>query len=213
MRQLASGPTSADTLPRPALWTLAAIHFKEAVEWIWQVLQFLYFLCLRKGSQSQAGSKDEIVKELRGDTKTFDALKYELGEATAPAEASPSLETLADFLFLVAGYSAIVSQMGICSEGQLDELLLPWFSAMYWLRFAYSLRGELWLGPHLLPILSAMRDTGAFFFVTFLCVVASTHAYIILNPRGDDDFPLYSAFTHTTRLALFLGSCWKSSRP
>ena len=200
------------------MWTLAAIHFKEAVEWIWQVLQFLFYcsLCRRRrpeGSQSQEGSKDgsnsqegsqgEIVTVLKDDPKTSSVLKYELGEATSMAQASPSLETLADLLFLVAGYAAIVSQMGMCSQGKLDHLLLPWFSAMYWLRFVYSLRGELWLGPHLLPILSAMRDTVAFFFVTFLCIVASTHAYIILEPRGEDDFPLYSAFTHTTRLAMF----------
>ena len=113
-----------------------------------------------------------------------EVLKSQQDEATAFGEAFLSLEILADLLFLVVGYSAILSQMEVCSEGKLEELLLPWFSAMYWLRFAYSLRGELWLGPHLLPILSAMRDTGAFFFLTFLCVVASTHAYIILNPRG-----------------------------
>ena len=67
----------------------------------------------------------------------------------------------------------------------------------------YSLRGERWLGPYLLPILSAVRDTVAFFFVTMGCIAAATHAYVILGPRGEDAFPLYSAFTHTVRLAMF----------
>ncbi|CAE7719744.1 unnamed protein product, partial [Symbiodinium necroappetens] len=74
---------------------------------------------------------------------------------------------------------------------------------MYWLRLMYSLRGERWLGPYLLPILSAVRDTGAFFFVTSLCVASATHAYVIMNPRGDDEYPIYSSFLHTVRLAIF----------
>ena len=121
--------------------------------------------------------------------------------AAASAHPAPSLETFADLLFLVFGFAAIVRQMEFCND--LDQYWLPWFCSMYWLRFAYSLRGERWLGPYLLPILSAVRDTGAFFFVTLLCVASATHAYIILNPRGGDTFPLYSAFTHTIRLAMF----------
>ena len=112
-------------------------------------------------------------------------------------------ETVADLVFVVVGYFAILRQNEICAHQKLDEIFLPWFCAMYWIRLVYSLRGELWLGPHLLPILCAVPDTGPFFFVPSLCVAASAHAYIILNPRGEDDFPLYSAFTHTIRLAMF----------
>ena len=46
-------------------------------------------------------------------------------------------------------------------------------------------------GALLLPILSAVRDTGAFFFVTSLCVASATHAYVIMNPRGDARSSLY----------------------
>ena len=67
----------------------------------------------------------------------------------------------------------------------------------------YSLRGERWLGPYLLPILTAVRDTVAFFFVTMLSIAAATHAYVILGPRSGDTYPVYSAFTHTIRLAMF----------
>ena len=67
----------------------------------------------------------------------------------------------------------------------------------------YSLRGERWLGPYLLPILTAVRDTVAFFFVTMMSIAAATHAYVILGPRGEDTYPVYSAFTHTIRLAMF----------
>ena len=73
---------------------------------------------------------------------------------------------------------------------------------MYWLRLIYSLRGERWLGPYLLPIFSPIRDTGAFFLLTSLCIAAATHAYIILGPRGEDPYPVYSAFMHTFRLAM-----------
>ena len=73
---------------------------------------------------------------------------------------------------------------------------------MYWLRFIYSLRGERWLGPYLLPIFSSIHDTGAFFLLTSLCIAASTHAYIILGPRREDTYSVYSAFTHTFRLAM-----------
>ena len=74
---------------------------------------------------------------------------------------------------------------------------------MSWLRLLYSLRGERWLGLRLLPILSAVRDTWSFFLVTVLCLASATHAYFILNPRGEDPLPIYSAFTHTVRLGIF----------
>ena len=85
----------------------------------------------------------------------------------------------------------------------MEQVFLPLFSAMSWLRLMYSLRGERWLGPRLLPILSAVRDTWAFFLVTVLCLAAATHAYFILNPRGEDPLPIYSSFTQTVRLGIF----------
>ncbi|OLP83032.1 hypothetical protein AK812_SmicGene36258 [Symbiodinium microadriaticum] len=127
-----------------------------------------------------------------------------LGDADVSfVQPAPSLETLFDFFFLVAGCFAIYGQMDMCSDGELEPIFLPGFCSMYWLRLMYSLRGERWLGPYLLPILSAVRDTGAFFFVTSLCVASATHAYVIMNPRGDDEYPIYSSFLHTVRLAIF----------
>ena len=111
------------------------------------------------------------------------------------------LEMLADASFLVVALAAVVSQMQ--REAELDQLFLPWCAAMAWLRGLYSLRGERWIGRYMLPILSAVRDTGAFFFVTALCLAAASHAYFILNPRGEDPYPIYSAFLHTARLGLF----------
>ncbi|CAE6919398.1 Cttnbp2 [Symbiodinium sp. CCMP2592] len=110
------------------------------------------------------------------------------------------LESLADLLYLVLGYLSIWSQM---EQEELDQSFMPVFSAMSWLRLLYSLRGERWLGPRLLPILSAVRDTWSFFLVTVLCLASATHAYFILNPRGEDPLPIYSAFTHTVRLGIF----------
>ena len=107
---------------------------------------------------------------------------------------------MADLLYLVLGYLSIWSQM---EQQELDQVFMPVFSAMSWLRLLYSLRGERWLGPRLLPILSAVRDTWSFFLVTVLCLASATHAYFILNPRGEDPLPIYSAFTHTVRLGIF----------
>ncbi|CAE7522885.1 unnamed protein product [Symbiodinium sp. CCMP2592] len=93
--------------------------------------------------------------------------------------------------------------MILCDKKELEPVLLPLFCSMYWLRLVYSLHGERWLGPYLLPIISAVRDTGPFFFVTSLCIAGATHAYVIMNPRGEDEYPIYSSFLHTVRLAIF----------
>ncbi|CAE7788476.1 HMA5 [Symbiodinium sp. CCMP2456] len=150
---------------KPALWILAVIHTKEALEWLLQAAYFFWSKCCGR---------------------------YE--------EAAVGLESLADLLYLVTGYLGIVHQMEL---QELERSFLPVFSAMAWLRLLYSLRGERWLGPRLLPILSAVRDTQAFFLVTVLCLASATHAYFILNPRGEDPLPIYSSFTHTARLGMF----------
>ncbi|CAE7522868.1 unnamed protein product [Symbiodinium sp. CCMP2592] len=180
---------------QPALWVLAMIQFKEGVELISQLGFFCWSClpCTRKNAQSN-GHVDRVNGEdmkLLGD------------EDISFVQPAPSLETLVDLFFLVAGSFAIYRQMDICSVGELEPIFLPGFCSMYWLRLMYSLRGERWLGPYLLPILSAVRDTGAFFFVTSLCVASATHAYVIMNPRGEDEYPIYSSFLHTVRLAIF----------
>ncbi|CAE7026093.1 unnamed protein product [Symbiodinium natans] len=192
---------------QPALWALAMIQGKEAVEWSAQVGLFLWGHLPCRPTLPAVGRLNFKSEDAQQEKPPClqDAKSMVLNDlsdgAAASAHPAPSLETFADLLFLVFGFAAIVRQMEFCND--LDQYWLPWFCSMYWLRFAYSLRGERWLGPYLLPILSAVRDTGAFFFVTLLCVASATHAYIILNPRGGDTFPLYSAFTHTIRLAMF----------
>lgn len=85
------------------------------------------------------------------------------------------------------------------------------FCALAWLRLLYStlvlsilrlatgLRGESWLGPRLLPILAALKDTFAFFLVTAICLLAATHAYYNLQVRYEPS-PVYAAFMQVMRL-------------
>ncbi|CAE7522966.1 unnamed protein product, partial [Symbiodinium sp. CCMP2592] len=181
---------------QPALWVLAIIQFKEAVE----LLSQLGFYCWSRLTRSRKNAQSFWLGRARINGEDMELLGDEHTSWVHPA---PSLETLVDLLFLGAGSGAIYRQMDLCVNQELEPIFLPGFCSMYWLRLMYSLRGERWLGPYLLPILSAVRDTGAFFFVTSLCVASATHAYVIMNPRGEDDFPVYSAFTHTVRLAIF----------
>ncbi|CAE7267952.1 Ank3 [Symbiodinium sp. CCMP2592] len=166
---------------------LILIQAKEAIEWI---VHFFYVF-------------GAFFKNLVSHNFLMTPVKSEDWEDSISAQGAEILETFADALFLVVGCAAIASQMQLCSENKMDKVWMPWFCSMYWLRFVYSLRGERWLGIYLLPILSAVRDTWAFFFVTFLCVGGATHAYVILDPRGEDPLPIYSALTHTVRLAIF----------
>ncbi|CAE7522853.1 unnamed protein product [Symbiodinium sp. CCMP2592] len=180
---------------QPALWVLAMIQIKEAVELLSQL--GLYGWSCMPWRHKDAQGKGHADRVDGQDMKL-------LGDADISfVQPAPGLETLVDFLFLVAGSFAIYGQMDLCSDLELEPIFLPGFCSMYWLRLMYSLRGERWLGPYLLPILSAVRDTGAFFFVTSLCVASATHAYVIMNPRGEDEYPIYSSFLHTVRLAIF----------
>ena len=66
-------------------------------------------------------------------------------------------------------------------------------------RLSPGLRGESWLGPRLLPILAALKDTFAFFLVTAICLLAATHAYYNLQVRYEPS-PVYAAFMQVMRL-------------
>ena len=59
------------------------------------------------------------------------------------------------------------------------------------------------MGPRLLPILSALKDTLAFFIVTGTCILAATHAYYNLQLR-EEPIPTYGAFLQVM-LRLVLG--------
>ena len=111
-----------------------------------------------------------------------------------------NFDNLADLAFLLAGWLAIVRQ----SLGR-DSLEKPWmalYSGMAWLRLLYSLRGEEWMGPRLLPILAAINDTFVFFFVTGVCIAAAAHAYYNLQLR-EEPGPIYAAFMQVIRLGIF----------
>ncbi|CAE7262388.1 ANKRD50, partial [Symbiodinium necroappetens] len=182
---------------QPALWVLAIIQFKEAAELLSQLGFYCWSRLSRRRKERAELCRAHVDRVNGKDVKL-------LGDADILwVHPAPSLETLVDLLFLAAGSGAIYRQMDLCVNQELEPIFLPGFCSMCWLRLLYSLRGERWLGYYFLPILLAVRDTGPFFFVTSLCIASATHAYVIMNPRGEDDFPVYSAFTHTVRLAIF----------
>ena len=112
-----------------------------------------------------------------------------------------NFDNLADAMYIVAGWFAIIRQLSMFTE----ELEKPWmaiFSAMAWLRLLYSLRGETWMGPRLLPILAAIRDTFVFFMLMGICIASAVHAYYNLQVRQDPT-PTYAAVLQVVRLGVF----------
>ena len=96
---------------------------------------------------------------------------------------------------------AIARQLSIGS----DELEKPWmavFAAAAWLRLLYSLRAETWMGPRLLPILSAVKDTFAFFLLMVICIASAAHAYYNLQVR-EEPTPTYAALMQVVRFGIF----------
>ena len=112
-----------------------------------------------------------------------------------------TFDNAADALYLVGGWLAIARQLFIGS----DELEKPWmavFAAAAWLRLLYSLRAETWMGPRLLPILSAVKDTFAFFLLMVICIASAAHAYYNLQLR-EEPTPTYAALMQVVRLGVF----------
>ena len=112
-----------------------------------------------------------------------------------------TFDNAADALYLVGGWLAIARQLSIGS----DELEKPWmavFAAAAWLRLLYSLRGETWMGPRLLPILSAVKDIFAFFLLMVICIASAAHAYYNLQLR-EEPTPTYAALMQVVRLGIF----------
>ena len=112
-----------------------------------------------------------------------------------------SFDNAADALYLVGGWFAIARQLFIGS----DELEKPWmavFAAAAWLRLLYSLRAETWMGPRLLPIISAVKDTFAFFLLMVICIASAAHAYYNLQLR-EEPTPTYAALMQVVRLGVF----------
>ena len=112
-----------------------------------------------------------------------------------------NFDNFADAMYIVAGWLAITRQLSMSTE----ELEKPWmaiFSALAWLRLLYSFRGETWMGPRLLPILAAIRDTFAFFILMGICIASAVHAYYNLQVRQDPT-PTYAAVLQVVRLGVF----------
>ncbi|CAL1143334.1 unnamed protein product [Cladocopium goreaui] len=109
-------------------------------------------------------------------------------------------DNIADIAYIAAGWMAIVRQA--LDPTKLEKPWMSIFCAMAWLRALYSLRGETWMGPRLLPIISALKDTLAFFLVTWACILAAAHAYYNLQMR-EEPTPVYAALMQVVRLGIF----------
>ena len=110
-------------------------------------------------------------------------------------------DNLSDVGYLLVGWLAIIRQLALGTR-ELEKPLMAVFCAMGWLKALYSLRGESFMGPRLLPILAALKDTFAFFFLTGVCLAAAAHAYYNLELR-DEPSPMYAAVMQVVRLGLF----------
>jgi len=114
------------------------------------------------------------------------------------------IDQVTDMGYQVLGCVALFKQL--INLDEFEKGMMAVFSAMAWFRFCYSLRGEPWFGPRILPILFALRDTVVFFFFALICVCAATHAYYNLQLREKDTgtpSTLYQALLQVTRLGIF----------
>ena len=144
---------------------------------------------------------DEIVQvslhllpgRCQGETKTKRSSKIKRSYIT--------FDNIADIWYIVSGWVAIYRQL-IAFPSSLEKPWMAMFCAFSWLRLLYCLRGETWMGPRLLPILSAIKDTFAFFMLMCICLAAAAHAYYNLGVR-DEPTPTYAAFMQVIRLGIF----------
>eukprot|EP00435_Cladocopium_sp_Y103_P032053 s1487_g8.t1 len=103
-----------------------------------------------------------------------------------------ALDNVADLFFIIVGWFALIRRLALPLG--IDAWMAA-FCAWNWLKLLYSLRGELWklgaawagrwIGPRLLPIFFALRESLGFFFVVFMAVAASSHAYYDLQLRRE----------------------------
>ena len=112
-----------------------------------------------------------------------------------------SFDNMADIWYIVTGWVAICRQFFVFPSS-LEKPWMAMFCAFSWLRLLYCLRGETWMGPRLLPILSAIKDTLAFFVLMCISLAAAAHAYYNLGVR-DEPTPTYAAFMQVIRLGVF----------
>ena len=105
---------------RLALWTLAAILTKEAMEWMVQVIGGYWYVIADIVFSIWYFSPEIHTARIIGGSRGHRDLEIDshLSRLARPAF---SMDTLADFIFLSLGFSAIGLQMGLCSE-QTQEL-------------------------------------------------------------------------------------------
>lgn len=136
--------------------------------------------------------------------KTLDEL-YQLLQHCVKSAADKgsyiNFDNAADVLYIVTGWLALMRQLS-ADPGDLEKPWMAVFAALSWLKLLYSLRGETWMGPRLLPILSAIKDTFAFFLLMTICLAAATHAYYNLQVR-QEPVPTYAAVMQVVRLGIF----------
>ncbi|CAE7751613.1 HMA5, partial [Symbiodinium necroappetens] len=108
---------------------------------------------------------------------------------------------IADLTYLGVGWLAFSRQFALGGQ-QLEKPYMSVWCGLAWLRITYSLRGEAWMGPRLLPILAALKDTAAFFLVTGMCVAGASHGYYNLELRNEPS-PAYAAVMQVLRLGIF----------
>ena len=164
------------TFATTSLWLAAILHTKKTFDEILQASpHLLWVLCCRW---------------LRRATWTL-----------KPKQSYVNFDNVADIWYIVSGWVAICRQL-VVFPSSLEKPWMAMFCALSWLRLLYSLRGEAWMGPRLLPILSAIKDTFAFFVLMCICLAAAAHAYYNLGVR-DEPTPTYAAFMQVIRLGIF----------
>ena len=87
-----------------------------------------------------------------------------------------TFDNFADLSYIASGWVAMYRQFFVYPSS-LEKPWMALFSALSWLRVLYSLRGETWMGPRLLPIISAIKDTFPFFLDDYLH--SSSHTCIL----------------------------------
>jgi len=115
------------------------------------------------------------------------------------------VETAVDWAFLLTG-AAGIAMLAASPDAAIAEPKLKACTALMcaqsWLRLLYSLRSLRAVGPRLLPIFRAVRDTGVFCLVMLCSLAAATHAYYVIGVRDKPEH-LYAALMQVVRLGIF----------
>ena len=164
------------------LYVAAVFHFKKSLNEFFQLAAHLAKKCSHE------------FKRWNCSHWCFESLKSKINDWYSPSYIN--FDNVADMFYIGLGWAAILRPPGY------EKPCMALFCGLSWLRLVYSLRGETWIGPRLLPILSAIKDTFAFFFLLTICIVAASHAYYNLELR-DEPSPSYAAIMQIVRLGIF----------